>query len=692
MKRVFFLFAVIQLSIASTLYAQSVEEQLWRSMIEEWAELNDSESVPDEIVEDLQSFIDNPINLNDTASELLTSLPFINDLQRDIIKAYIAQNGQLVSLAELHLMNGFDTLQIKLLSIFATVEPIDDNTIPTPMTMVRHGRSNLRMGIKTVFPRSRAYYEKKYLGSPFREYFRYKFHYSNRLAFQLSADKDAGDPFRFASDEDKAPMLGFDYYGYHLMVNEMGIVKSAIIGKYQLQFGQGATLWSGFAPWGGYDMPLRRYGQGIRATSAFCEYGYLRGTAATISLIPKRLEATVFYSYVKRDATADTTDDGAVFFTSLYNSGYHRSENESMKKWRLDEHLTGTHIQYHRPTLNIGATAYGTFFSDKINPVKNVYNAFAFRGNRLFNVGVDASWRYRRTILFGEVATSIEEASYMPTGAPLPLAAVAGMETNFSSDNSLSVAYRHGTPSYHNFFANTIGQSSSPQNDAGVITNLRLRLPFNTRLAASADLFRNPWMRYRLYAPSSGVDYRVKLSKDLTQNTQIVAQYQYRVADRNSDLQTYAVETTIRQRLSLHLEYSKDGWRLLSRLVLARFNCTDHSPEHGFLMLQDISRTTSFLGKDLTINARTAIFDVTGYDARIYSSESDLMYEFSAPMLMYRGMRSYLVVRYDLSNDISVALKYAVSYYPEQETLGSGYDTTTGSCRHELKAQLRLRF
>lgn len=692
MKRTLLLFVAIQLSFVGILAAQNVEEQLWQSMIEEWAEQNDSESVPDELVEELQHFIDNPVNLNDTASELLASLPFINDLQRDVIKAYIAQNGQMTSMAELHLMNGFDTLQIRLLKVFATAEPIDDNTMPTLKTMLRHSHSNLRLGVKTTYPRSRAYNEKKYLGSPFREYFRYKLHYSNRLSFQFSGDKDAGDPFRFAVEDNKAPMLGFDYYGYHLMVDDMGVVKSAIVGKYQLQFGQGATLWSGFAPWGGYDMPLRRYGQGIRAASAFCEYGYLRGAAATISLIPKRLETTVFYSYVKRDGTLDTADDGTVFLTSLYNSGYHRSENEAMKKWRLDEHLAGAHIQYRRPTLNIGATAYGTFFGDTVSPAKNVYNTFAFRGRQLFNAGVDAAWRYRRTILFGEVATSIERSSYRYSGATLPLAAVAGLETSFSSDNSLSVAYRYGAPTYHNFFANTIGQSSSPQNDAGVIMNLHLRLPLNVRLAGSADLFRNPWMRYRLYAPSSGADYRVRLSKDMTPHTQVIVQYQYRVADRNSDLQTYAVETTTRQRLSLHIEYSKDGWRLLSRLVLTSFSCMDHSPEHGFLMLQDISRTTTLGGKPLTVNARSAIFDVTAYDARIYSSESDLMYEFNAPMLMYRGMRNYLVVRYDLSDDISVAVKYAVTYYPEQEALGSGYDTTTGNHRHELKAQLRLRF
>lgn len=675
---------------AGTVAAQGIDEQLWHSMIEEWAEINDSESTPDEIVEELQTFIDNPININDTTFEQLVTLPFVTEQHRNIIKAYIAQYGQLVTLAELQFMNGFDSTLIRLLTLFTKAEPIEDKSFPSFKQILCQGSSNLRIGMKTTFPRSRGYEEEKYQGSPFREYFRYQFHYQNRISLQLSGDKDAGEPFRFAppSESSKAPSFGFDYYGYHLMVNDISIVKKAIIGKYQLQFGQGATLWSGFAPWGGYDMPLRRYGQGIRPASAFCEYGYLRGVAATISLIPKHLEATFFYSYVNRDCTMK--DDSIV--TSLYNSGYHRSNTELSKKWQLDEHLAGTHIEYRRSSLNIGITAFGTFYSNDIQPTANTYNTFAFRGKQLFNIGIDASWRYRRTVFYGEVSTSMEQASYMPDDTPFPLAAVAGLQTDFNSDNTLSVVYRYGSTSYHNFFANTIGQSSSPQNETGIVTNFQTRLPLGFRLTASADLFRYPWMRYRLYAPSMGADYRVRITKNLVRNTMLVVQYQYRTVDRNSDLQTYAVEATQRRRLSLQLDYNRGGWRLLSRVILTRFDCTDHSPEHGFLIMQDVSRTATVMGNDLTVTARAAIFDMTAYDARIYTSESDMMYEFNAPMLMNRGMRCYLVMRYDLSHDLSLAMKYAVTYYPGEETLGSGYDVTQGSVRQELKAQMRLRF
>ena len=652
-------------------------------MIEQWAEQNDSETIPDEIIEDLATFIDNPINLNDTASDLLAALPFVTDLQRNIIKAYIAQNGEMVTMAELHFLNGFDSLQIRLLSLFTTVEHVKREEKFTLREMLQNGHSNLRLGFKTIYPRSRGYEEEKYLGSPFRYYFRYKFQYSNRITFQLSADKDAGEP------------KNFDYYGYHLMLNDFGIVKRAIVGKYQLQFGQGLTLWSGFAPWGGLEMPLRRYGQGIRPASAFCEYGYLRGAATTLTLIPNHLEATLFYSYVKRDATissSDSNDYGQTIFSSIYNSGYHRTETEIAKKRVLGEQLAGGHLQYRTTSLTVGATAFGTFFNNEIQPESYVYNVYAFRGKRLFNAGIDASWRYHRTLLFAEAAIGSARGDASNLSTIPPLAALVGLQTNFNSDNSFSAVYRYGSPTYHNFFANTVGQSSSPQNETGVIFTFNALLPLAIRLSASADYFRYPWMRYRMYAPSYGTDYRVRLQKSINTYTLLTLQYQYNTSFRNSDQQLYAVEPITRQRLSFHIDYIREGWHLQSRVILTSFHCLDHSPEHGFLMLQDIGRTFTLFGNEMTLSARASIFDISAYDARIYTYESDMMYEFSAPMMMNRGIRCYVVLRHDITKDLSLAFKYGISYYPEEESLGSGYDSTKGSSRHELKAQLRLRF
>lgn len=660
--------------------------------LEQWADQFESESVPDDLVERLATLLDNPMNLNDTASVDWNDFPFLSDFQREVLRAYIEQNGEMLSLAELHLLNGFDSLTIRRMAPFVTVAPVAHQERQSLRQLLAHGHGNLRVGGKMSWPLSRAYEEDIYAGSPLRLYFRYRFHCADKIVFQLSADKDPGEPFLHHT-----PLPGFDYYGFYLMLNNMGIVKRAIVGKYHLQFGQGATLWSGFAPWMSGNMALRRYGQGIRPASAFCEYGYLQGAAATLQVAP-HTEITAFYSLARRDATAapsDTSLSGEDYLQSLYESGYHRTDNEMSKRNNLVEQLFGTHIQYRRQSLQLGATAYALHFDKAVVPAPNVYNTYAFRGADNFNVGIDATYRFRRLMVFGEAALAFNDSlrPYWSQPHLHPFAAVAGMMLHLNANNVVSVAYRYGAPTYQNRFANTLGQSDSPQNESGVTLMFNTRLPFFIDMRSSVDFFRFPWFRYRIYSPSSGVDYRLALSKAVAPYTILTAQFRLKSAQRNSDGMLYATERTWRRQLNFSLDYSpSQSLRLLSRLLLTWFDCEEHAPQRGFLMSQEASLKWARLTKPLSATLRLALFDVSAYDARIFAYESDLMYEFAVPMLTGRGIRGYLVVRQDWSDQWSWALKYAVSFYPDKESLGSGYDVVPGHMKHEIKAQIRWRF
>ncbi|MBP5547590.1 MAG: hypothetical protein J6X58_01710 [Bacteroidales bacterium] len=674
--------------------AQSNIESLLHELIEQWADQNEEEDVPDDMIEILQDLMDNPVNINDTSSDILYGIPFLSDYQRAAIKAYIAQNGPMQSLSELHLINGFDSLDIRLLNHLVTVKKPNEKK-SSLANMIKNGHSNLRMGGKSMFPKSRGYNEDIYVGSPLRLYFRYNFKYHDNISFQLSGDKDPGEAIRFAN-VNGASQMGFDHYGYHLMISDFGFIKRAIVGKYNLQFGQGATLWSGFAPWMTVSMPLRRYGQGIRPSSAMCEFGYLRGAAATFNVIPEKLEMTLFYSNVNRDATEkenDTLYEAEEIFQSFYNSGYHRTNTEIAKKGRINEQLFGTNIRYKNRSLQIGATAVRTLLGSEIVPADYIYNTFAFKGKDNFNYGIDMTWRYRRMILFGEASSSLMRCRTESTEKPFPITSVAGMQLQLNSDNMISIALRHSSPTYQNLYANIIGQSSKAQNEQGITLFINTKPLTTTRLQSSVDLFRFPWMKYRVYSPSSGVDYRTTLTTTVATNTLLSVQYRSRYTQRNSDGQEYAIENTTRRQLALSLDYTPDNtWRITSRVLLSWFDCDDHIPQNGIMIIQDVAYKTIIVNKPLSMNCRLSIFDITGYDARIFSYENDLMYENSVPMFNGRGIRCYYVCRYEFTPSLSAGIKYSVSFYPEQETLGSGYDLINGNAKHEVKAQLRLKF
>ncbi|MCR4816061.1 MAG: hypothetical protein K5842_02615 [Bacteroidales bacterium] len=695
MRRIVILFTVFLLAF-SAVEAQNDADNVVRDILELWADQNDDESVPDDVVEQLYNFLDNPLNINDTSSDGLILLPFLSDFHRAAIRAYVAQNGEILSLSELYLLNGFDSSVVRLMMPFVTVAPNEKSARLSLKEIIDHGHSNLRFGAKTVQPTGRGYNEDIYAGSPFRMYFRYYFKYRDRITFQLSGDKDAGEAFRFVSAANSGAgvgQAGFDYYGYHLMFNDFGIVKRAIIGKYNLHFGQGVTLWSGSAPWMSGNMPLRRYGQGITPASAFCEYGYLRGAAVTLNIRPTRLEMTLFVSDVDRDATLssrDTLYGGEQLYQSLYMSGYHRTATEIAKKGMLGEKLFGSHIQYNGSNLQIGATAVKTILDSPLTPVEYVYNTFAFSGKDNLNAGVDITYRYRRLLLFSEVAVSSRRSRN--DSDLLPVAGVGGMQLHLNADNMLSAALHYGSPTYQNLHSNIIGQSSQAQNEEGILCFFHTRLPGYVDVQTSVDFFRFPTMRYRIYSPSTGVDYRVKVTKPLAKGLSVLGQYRYRSSQRNSDGQLYAVEDIVRSQLQLSLDYDRSPWHLVSRVVYSKFNCQDHAPQEGFLMSQDATYHFSLSGHPFSVGGRLSVFDVSGYDARIFAYENDLMYEFSVPMFNGRGVRFYMLGRWEVSDDVSVALKYAVSFYPDNETLGSGYEVIEGNHRHEFKVQMRLKF
>ena len=70
------LFFIIWIICAAVAFGQSDDDAVWQEVLEQWAEQNDSETVPDDYLEQLQYFAESPINLNDTSSDLLQELLF----------------------------------------------------------------------------------------------------------------------------------------------------------------------------------------------------------------------------------------------------------------------------------------------------------------------------------------------------------------------------------------------------------------------------------------------------------------------------------------------------------------------------------------------------------------------------------------------------------------------------------------
>ena len=661
--------------------AQNDNQGFWQEYMELIAEQNDDENVSEEIMEVLEHFLDNPINLNDTTSNDLQKLFFISEFQTQSLKSYIRQNGQLYSVYELEFINGFDDETRRLLMPFVKVEQVPPPEKFSFKNMLRYGKNQITLGYKSVLEPQKGYENGNYLGDPFRTYFRYTFKYKNKVSLSLSGDKDAGEEFFKGSQPQ-----GYDFYGFSLMLSDFGFLKQFIVGNYQLQFGQGLTLWTGAGFNLAGDGTVKKYPQNIRPSGAFTEYGYMQGAATTVG-IGKHISATAFYSHTKRDGTvltSDNYDTEEEYLQSFYETGYHRTESELAKKGNITEDLFGGHLQYKTSNLVIGATGYHIKLSNPIIPRQRIDNYNAFSGTENTNLGLDATYLYRRLLFFGEVAMSQNKA----------FAGLGGVQFHASENTLISAYYRNYGVEYQNLYASALGQNSNVQNEEGFGATLRTVLPWQVTMVAAADVFRFPWMRYQVYSPSDGCDYRVKLTKALTRRATLSLSYRYKNKAKNTNeidsLFTTVIEPNKRQNLQLNLKYAPSSqWSFNTRVEYCWFNAESKYDTTGFLIAQDVNYTPKQI--PFSFAMRYALFEAP-YDARIYAFERDLSYEFSIPAHNGKGSRFYLFVNWKMSDKINLTARYSIWYYPDKEKIGSGNDEIDGNTKQEFKIQFRVKF
>ncbi|MBR5353188.1 MAG: hypothetical protein IK126_05695 [Bacteroidales bacterium] len=679
---------------------QELLPQAWQNYIEMLSDEGDDESV-EELMELFDLYHSHPANLNDT-SDALSAFPFISDLQRERLKAYIAQYGWLFSIEELYVINGFDSLTVELLKPLVKAEPQRQYRYLTLKEILSQGHSNLVLGASGTIEQARGYRDSIYEGDNLRWMWRYQFKSGDRLQLQLSGEKDPGEAFFSGSQR-----RGFDFYGYSLVMNDLGrwrkgggersvYLKRVVAGQYHLQFGQGLTLWSGFGPRMTTGTSIIRQAQGIRANGAFTEYGYLQGLASAVAL-GQHWVVTLFGSYDSRDATLPRNADGTTdTVQSIYNAGYHRTATEIGKRNQLGEYLYGGHAEYRNNNLRVGMTGVVTQFDKTILPVTYVYNDNAFRGKSNLNAGIDFTYRLHQILLFGEVAVSSNHAFDSASVHTSP-AAVVGMEYYFSSNHRMSGQLRYYSPNYHNLHANALGQNSTPQNEMGAFFGYQGKILWGTTVAVTADLFRFPHMKYLAYAPTHGQEYNLMLSRAArhVKGLAFNVRYRYKEKGRNITPSTmvdghYLLEQTYRHQVLADVEYKTGPWRLVSRVGYAHYHGDVTEADRGLLFYQDVQYSPQTI--PLIVAARLALFDVDDYEARMYAAESNFIYQYTSTLYQNEGCRFYLLLRYDITPNWNIGFKYGITAYSDKDTFGSSYEQIASNHRQQWRIQMRLKW
>jgi len=631
------------------------------------------------------------ISLNSADEEALRNILGLTDGQIQNLVRYRKRYGPLLSIYELPLIDAFDSATVdRIKSLVSSGNDIETDHIPLKR-LLKAARQEMLMRMSGTLERSIGYHASsgdaegtasgtRYPGSPCYLLVRYRFQAFDRIKAGVSAEKDAGEEFFKGSQKQ-----GFDFYSAFLQLNRFGPLKRLIAGDYQVDFGQGLTISTGtrFSNWLEASQGIRA-ARGIYTHSGTSECRFMRGVAATAALGP--LELTAFISYRHRDASGcryDPVDSSLLSVSSLTETGLHRTASEILKKGLVKESIYGGHVSLKKSWFEIGATVYRSLWDADLRKQDAPYDHFGFAGRSNTNAGVDARMTGRFLNLFGEAALSANGA----------VAAIAGVSCKPLADLSWTLIYRNYPPAYHDLLCQALGANSENANEKGIFMAITAKVSGDVSLQAYADIYRFPWLKYAVTAPSQGHEYSCQINWQPSGHASMYLLFREKYAPADSQEPSSDInrpEPSLKDHIRFNLTYellhlvkfqSRMEWALNKRAVGLR-TC-------GYLFFQEA--TFKAMKKKVGVTFRYALFDTGSYDDRIYCYENDVLYASSAPSYFDRGTRILLLLRAGITKNMDLWVRLTRTDYLNKSSVSSGLDEISGTAKTDIKLQFRWR-
>ena len=740
-KILFFLFSTF--SVVTTLAQEFSRDDIdFDAYVDDMFQLQDEGVNYELLYENLILYFENPINLNRADYEELSTLLVLSDDQKKNLLNHIKKNGKLLSIYELQSIEGFEDLStiysvLPVMSVDDVVMNIDNS--PLWKRMLTEDNNSLIIRTERTLEAQKGYnpvpkedgtLPSHYLGSPWKQYLRYRVSHKNDFSLGFLAEKDKGEEFIW---DPATKRYGMDFYSFHFHTYNKGRFKKIAIGDYQIQEGQSLVFAGGFLIGKSPETvnSVRRTSVGVRPYTSAIEGGFFRGAAATYQ-ISDRLDVTVMGSRKNIDVTVneleiDTSiiggdtlfidnstgefipqdqealDELGVSFqggAGLQGStgGFHRTASELRRKHTVTEYNSGGNITYKSKdkNLEIGFNALYTHLSDSIAKQPIVRNIYEFRGDRNLIYGTNYSYNWRNFNFFGEVAQS-------QSGG---IGAVQGIVGSLSRKLQVALHLRSFDSDFHTLYGDAFSESGS-KNERGIYYGMKYKFNPKWELSAYYDKFSYPWMRFQLEKTRGyGDEYLARLHYKPKRGIAMYFQHKNETKLRNLfDNETrvdIAVPTT-RQTQIFNIDINNHSKiSLKSRVQWSYFQQAENPREFGYMVFQDVNVKFS----KFRISTRYAIFDTETSDDpfaeftgssnnnRQYTYEKDVLYAYSIYSFAGIGTRKYILLRYTPFRRLDFWVKLSRTSFDEKPgyVVGSGLEQINGSNRTDLRMQMRYKF
>lgn len=663
------------------LLLQAATASAWQQLpdaaaMEQLAETLEEDIENDEAVQQQQFLLRQPLQLNRVGEAELLATGLFSAEQAVNLVAYRQLFGPLASKYELQAVPGWDIMFIRKVFPLVTVGP-GTETQEKPAGLLLKGQHQLLLRTGATVQKAKGFLadsagNKPYGGSALKQYIRYSYQYKQQLWYGVTAEKDAGEKWG-------------DFTGFHFLLKRNGWLRSVALGDYTINMGQGLVCWQGLA-FGktGEAIAVYRRGNTLQAYRSAGESNFHRGVAVESG--GRKWDLLLFASGRKR--TANMLDDSAGAaprFSSISPSGYHRTASELNDRNRVMEYTAGAQWQYHTPRLRLGISVITSHFSAAYQPRETLYNLYTWRGRSLLNASLHYSYSIRNFFMFGETAWS-------PSG----LAGIYSLVISGSSRFEWNVVGRYFQPGYQSLYGNAFGENSRPSNEQGLYTGWKWQATPAWTLQGYADLFRFPWLKYRVSAPGSGYEWSQTIT--YTRRRRWEAYLRCRIGNKERDAADSTIAYPVMQhrvQARLHLERLWKTTFSTSLRLEKNWLLEEGNHSGGWSVFGDIQQKSARTG--LQLAARLLYFRTDGYDTRVYAYERDLLYSFSIPAVYGHGWRYYLqcqgrAIRFHLVRDCRLQwwLRWSNTRYADRNESGSGNDRISGKSKSEWRVQVLL--
>jgi|GEM_PF-2673253 hypothetical protein len=621
-------------------------------------EINNSDDNYDYLLD----LLEHPLNPNTASVDELLRLPGMTYADANRVVTGRLERGPYATTAEVQATLGGGPSFAKRMMQFMRLDRLGGST---------DWKIRTRSRLDGLVEKSRGYATGDYPGLRMRRYNRVVFEYGEKLSGALLVEEDAGE------------VNWRDHVTGYVELRDVLPRHRLVLGRYNVELGQGLVFWrsSMFGKGGDAIAGVRRSARGPVGYRSADELGGFLGAAVDGS--GDRWRYTLFASHRRMDGNIN--DEGAV--TSLYRTGFHRTELEQSKDGNLKEQLVGAGLRLQiRDGLTLGGTAAH------------------MRYNRNFVAAERDPWRFagrENTIISGDIRAQVEpvelfgEAARSSGGLGMLAGIVAGdMSTAFTAVG------RRYDKDYYSFYGGAFGDRSENRNEQGLYLGVRRRILQAIEVNAYVDMYRFPARRWTVPLPSKGSEAALLFQYAFSRSHGIDVRMRRRTGDKGFTLPDVGGEKVQTTTGTARNEIRVDWDRTWSRLFRSRWRMewvrestaassryaeiTGTAADGVFGYLETTLRPHS----RLIVDGRCALFAARNGKVSFYAYERHMPGMLSSRHLRGDGSRYYVMARVQLSAAVQWAMRYDLTHYRDRSVVGSGRDSVEGKMASHWATQL----